>query len=364
MTLGTAALFAIFVSQSNDFALGYPILEAVYSKTHPDYLRYIYLIAPISLCILNPIAFFMMEANEVLAENRPANQQSASSYLVVDHSNNKLSDNDTADDSDTPDSEFERNSNTLHSPDRLSNTSSNNHHHHHQRTINNIDELDQIRSVSDPVVTNSTTISSPDFSRLIETDRQANRGEPRELSTWTLTKKTVLATISNPIVFMTMIGLASSFLLKRQIPALIDPILLALSNTFSAIALFYLGFTMVGKIRNLKFASICIIMVLIFTKSIIYPLITRELVLHLNEAQHEQQQTPEEVESLSTFGFLYGTFPTAPSLFFYITRFKAIGGDDLISSALVFGTLASAPLMMISGEHFFLIIISLSLSFN
>lgn len=341
------------MSQSNDFALGYPILEAVYSKTHPDYLRYIYLIAPISLCILNPIAFFMMEANEVLAESRPAaNQQPASSYLVVDHSNNKLSDNDTADeDSDNPDSEFERNSNTLHSPDRLSNVSSSNHHHHHQRTINNIDELDQIRSVSDPVVTNSTTISSPDFSRLIETDRQANRGEPRELSTWTLTKKTVLATISNPIVFMTMIGLASSFLLKRQIPALIDPILLALSNTFSAIALFYLGFTMVGKIRNLKFASIVIIMVLIFTKSIIYPLITRELVLHLNEAQqHPHQQTPEEVESLSTFGFLYGTFPTAPSLFFYITRFKAIGGDDLISSALVFGTLASAPLMMISGE--------------
>lgn len=147
---------------------------------------------------------------------------------------------------------------------------------------------------------------------------------------------------------MTIIGLASSFILNRKIPSLIDPILLTLSNSFSALALFYLGFTMVGKIKNLKFSSIVIIMTLIFTKSVIYPLITRELVLHLNSGS-KYNQTEEDVESLSTFGFLYGTFPTAPSLFFYLIRFKAIG-DDLISSALVFGTLASAPLMMVSGS--------------
>lgn len=69
-----AALFGIFVSQSNDFALGYPILHSIYSKTHPEYLHYIYLIAPISLCILNPIAFFFMELNEVLAKNRQVNR--------------------------------------------------------------------------------------------------------------------------------------------------------------------------------------------------------------------------------------------------------------------------------------------------
>lgn len=87
-------------------------------------------------------------------------------------------------------------------------------------------------------------------------------------------------------------------------------------------------------------------MVLIFAKSVLYPLITRELVLHLNTGKN---MTIEDTDSLSTFGFLYGTFPTAPSLFFYITRYNSIG-DELISSALVFGTLASAPLMMISGK--------------
>ena len=145
---------------------------------------------------------------------------------------------------------------------------------------------------------------------------------------------------------MTMIGLLSSFILHRQIPYYIDSILLPLSNTFSAIALFYLGFTMFGKIRNLSFSTIVVIMVLIFAKSVLYPLITRELVLHLSSGGN---MTVEDTESLSTFGFLYGTFPTAPSLFFYNTRYKAIG-DELVSSALVFGTLASAPLMMISGD--------------
>mgnify|MGYP001810418728 CR=1 FL=1 len=56
-----------------------------------------------------------------------------------------------------------------------------------------------------------------------------------------------------------------------------------------------------------------------------------------------------DTESLSTFGFLYGTFPTAPSLFFYIAQYKFID-SELISAALVIGTLASAPLMMVSGK--------------
>jgi len=70
INVGLAGVFAIYVSQSNDFALGAPIINAVYTKTHPDYIHYIYIIAPISLCILNPIAFFMMEANEVLKKRK------------------------------------------------------------------------------------------------------------------------------------------------------------------------------------------------------------------------------------------------------------------------------------------------------
>ncbi|KYO17825.1 integral membrane protein GPR155 [Alligator mississippiensis] len=56
-----AGLFPIFATQSNDFALGYPIVEALYQATYPEYLQYIYLVAPISLMILNPVGFIFCE---------------------------------------------------------------------------------------------------------------------------------------------------------------------------------------------------------------------------------------------------------------------------------------------------------------
>ncbi|PZC84267.1 hypothetical protein B5X24_HaOG205462 [Helicoverpa armigera] len=64
LNLGRAGIFAIFCTQSNDFALGYPIIHALYQKTHPEYALYLYLMAPISLAILNPIAFVLMEINK------------------------------------------------------------------------------------------------------------------------------------------------------------------------------------------------------------------------------------------------------------------------------------------------------------
>lgn len=64
LNLGRAGMFAIFCTQSNDFALGYPIINALYQKTHPEYALYLYLMAPISLAILNPVAFVLMEINK------------------------------------------------------------------------------------------------------------------------------------------------------------------------------------------------------------------------------------------------------------------------------------------------------------
>ena len=56
---GKGGLYAIFSTQSNDFALGNPILGAIYSVSHPDFQSYLYLLAPISLVILNPIGKVM-----------------------------------------------------------------------------------------------------------------------------------------------------------------------------------------------------------------------------------------------------------------------------------------------------------------
>ena len=39
-------------------------VKALYEKSHPEYLQYIYLVAPISLVLLNPIGFTMLEINK------------------------------------------------------------------------------------------------------------------------------------------------------------------------------------------------------------------------------------------------------------------------------------------------------------
>ncbi|MGH0120387.1 UNVERIFIED_CONTAM: hypothetical protein FKN15_039190 [Acipenser sinensis] len=66
-----AGLYSIFATQSNDFALGYPIVEALYKDTYPDYLQYIYLVAPVSLMILNPIGFVFCEIQKWKVNKTP-----------------------------------------------------------------------------------------------------------------------------------------------------------------------------------------------------------------------------------------------------------------------------------------------------
>ena len=58
---GKAGIRGIFVTQQNDFSLGLPIFTALYAKTQPQFISLLFLAAPISLVVLNPLAFVMME---------------------------------------------------------------------------------------------------------------------------------------------------------------------------------------------------------------------------------------------------------------------------------------------------------------
>ena len=49
--------------------LRYPILKAIYGQSHPEYSSYMYLLAPISLVILNPIGFIILEVGRANNSN-------------------------------------------------------------------------------------------------------------------------------------------------------------------------------------------------------------------------------------------------------------------------------------------------------
>ncbi len=250
-----AGLFAIFVTQSNDFALGFPILQAVYGKTHPEIPMYLYLMAPISLIILNPVGFVLMEMG------------------TQSHS---------------------------------------------------------------------------------EEEGMAVTGRVRAIN--------VLKSVaSNPIIFMTVAGIIGNFVFSQTLPDVLDRLLTTLGASFSACALFLLGLRMVGKrgsgtdSKSSRVSALLVPAVLILLKTVALPLVAREAVNTIGAGEeggggHNSTVAGREnkTEVFSDFAFLYGTFPTAPSVFVYATRYEV--EVDMTAAAMVACTFVAAPIMFVSAR--------------
>lgn len=56
-----AGALSILATQSNDFALGYPLIKSLYGETRPEMLNYLNLMGPIQLLIINPLGIIMLE---------------------------------------------------------------------------------------------------------------------------------------------------------------------------------------------------------------------------------------------------------------------------------------------------------------
>ncbi|XP_074658846.1 lysosomal cholesterol signaling protein-like [Tubulanus polymorphus] len=240
--LGKAGIFAIFATQSNDFALGYPIIQALYEQSNPDFLQYIYLAAPISFMILNPIGFTLLEID-------------------------------------------------------------------HQRTAS---------SSSDGATTTSRR-------------------------TGAIILHVVRGVVLNPIVLMTIVGIIANFIFHHNIPNIISGILVVLANSFSATALFFLGLSLVGKVQTQLGTALITPSLLIFAKLVLLPFIIREFVIVFDAGANSTI-----TDELSSFGFLYGTIPSAPTVFIYATQYNIV--TDLIASGMVVCTFISAPFMFLSAN--------------
>lgn len=76
----------------------------------------------------------------------------------------------------------------------------------------------------------------------------------------------LLHVLQNPIVFMVFIGIAFNFILDQKVPEYMENFLNGLANSYSGSALFYLGLTMVGKIKKLKKSAFIVLILLITAK--------------------------------------------------------------------------------------------------
>ncbi|KAF7662473.1 hypothetical protein LDENG_00233980 [Lucifuga dentata] len=230
-----AGLYAIFATQSNDFALGYPIVDALYRTTYPEYLQYIYLVAPVSLMLLNPIGFALCE---------------------------------------------------------------------------------------------------------VQRWRQANHPQH---NTFGIVGVVVLQVLKNPIVFMVIVGIVSHFALGQQIPAVLSEFIDGLANSFGGAALFYLGLTMVEQLRKLTRDTGVALILLITAKLLVMPLVCKDMVDILDIGVNSSSANHT---SLSNFAFLYGVFPTAPSVAIYAGHYNV--ELEVVTSGMVISTFLSAPIMYVS----------------
>jgi len=74
-----AALFAIFSTTTNDFGMGLPILNSLFDEDPIGLKGLLFLVAPISLLILNPIGFTLME----LGKNRNDKNEGKITFLLA-----------------------------------------------------------------------------------------------------------------------------------------------------------------------------------------------------------------------------------------------------------------------------------------
>ena len=234
-----SALYAIFCTQSNDFALGFPVLQAIYGSKHPEYPMYLYLLAPVSLAFLNPIGFILMEIGKM-------------------------------------------------------------------------------------------------------------RESSGELSRLKIFLKVTQAIVKNPIIMMTVLGILANLLFHSQMPDIIHNFMQTLGSAFSASALFLLGLRMVpGRATpqqsEVNKTSLLVPFVLITMKSLVLPIISREIVYQL-----EAGKNVNETIDLSNYAFLYGTIPTAPSVFVYASNYNLI--PDMVAATLTASTFIAAPLMFVTAK--------------
>uniref|UniRef100_A0A8C5CC54 G protein-coupled receptor 155 n=1 Tax=Gadus morhua TaxID=8049 RepID=A0A8C5CC54_GADMO len=229
-----AGLYSIFATQSNDFALGYPIVNALYRDTHPEYLQYIYLVAPVSLVLLNPIGFAFCEVQ-----------------------------------------------------------------------------------------------------------KWKNQGD-RQQSKLSIVGQVAFQVLKNPVVFMVFIGIIAHFLLQQRVPAFMVDFVDGLANSFGGAALFYLGLSMVGQLTKLTKSTVVALILLVTAKLLVMPLICKDMVDLLDNTN----TSAANHSSLSNYAFIYGVFPSAPSVAIYAAHYNM--ELEVVTSGMVLSTFLSAPIMYVS----------------
>ena len=71
---------------------------------------------------------------------------------------------------------------------------------------------------------------------------------------------------SNPLVFMSFLGIIVNFATNHSLPSIADDLLVTVGNAYASTSLFLLGYSMVGKMSNMKVEHMFLPLVLTLVK--------------------------------------------------------------------------------------------------
>lgn len=215
--LTRAGINAIFATQSNDFALGLPILKSLYADSHPSFISVIFIVAPVSLALLNPLGFIMIGLDRAQVEPQPSLSAATttSSALI---------------------------------------------------TAASCSQLPTSRTVSRGPGTTETTDDSTSMSRRrikSPRDGQRHRGN--------LVRRTMARVLRNPVVVMTFTGLLWNLIFKHQLFSFLEEFTSTLGDAFTACALLLTGMSFAGKMGSITPRDLLLPAVLSACKVIVMP---------------------------------------------------------------------------------------------
>ena len=243
---------AILSTQSNDFAFGLPVLTSLYSSTHPEFPLMLYVIAPISLVILNPIAFLFCEYG-----------YQGLTRLSFSHSS--LSTNSPVEDEEGGGDPLSNSDDSLYSPNFV--------------------------STPHPVTTPPISLDQESPQPLSSLSAQP--------STLIMVLNVIKEVVRNPVVLMTFLGLLTNCCLHSQpLPTFLHDWLGGLGGLFGVSSLFLMGANMADTGGILDAEYIYATSLTIACKNLLLPIVSYFFVTLLGGNA-----------DLSTYAFIVGAFP-------------------------------------------------------
>ncbi|KAK3264344.1 hypothetical protein CYMTET_26910, partial [Cymbomonas tetramitiformis] len=268
-----AGIRGLFVTLQNDFALGLPLFQALYGDTHPTYITLIYLAAPINICVLNPLAIFLLELGQ------PEEGDDIASEGEVHPLGWRSEEEDAVTGGGAREGSLQG-----RGPEEAG-------------------------------------LAAPLLRRVSSSSGSENGGSDSDLPSLIplpLAQK-VLMVLKNlattPVLFVVPLALVANFAFEQKVPTIIAAPLEVMGDGYTCAALFAVGLSMSTQSQSksdppVEERDVIMAFLLIFTKVIALPTVALVIFMLLDDDKE-----------MAIAVFIYGTFPTAPSVTVFASNY-------------------------------------------